>query len=226
MKKIINIMTIATMFVSCMVVPLTANAVSAEKTGQQEKTIINVDEEKLIPYIYDENQKFTHDCVLVCLKRSYGGLNKEWEISDFPVSNLESVTDLTYMEMTPERQAEYLDEVDFHQILKFTLTEQSFDAVMKAIDEFEKCEGVLSVEPNCISKNNEVLKGDSNCDGIVDMADVVLIMQALANPNKYGIDGTAEHHLIEQGKLNGDMDGDGLTVGDAQAIQSILLGMG
>ncbi|WP_295090888.1 dockerin type I repeat-containing protein [Ruminococcus sp.] len=67
--------------------------------------------------------------------------------------------------------------------------------------------------------------GDSNCDYEVDMADAVLIMQALANPNKYGIDGTAEHHLTSIGKENGDMDGDGLTVGDAQAIQEKLLGL-
>ena len=70
-----------------------------------------------------------------------------------------------------------------------------------------------------------VVKGDANCDGQVDLSDAVMIMQALANPNKYGIDGTAEHHLTEQGKLNGDMDGDGLTVGDAQAIQKKLLGL-
>ena len=57
------------------------------------------------------------------------------------------------------------------------------------------------------------------------MADAVLIMQALANPNKYGIDGTAEHHLTSIGKENGDMDGGGLTVGDAQAIQKYLLGI-
>ena len=68
-----------------------------------------------------------------------------------------------------------------------------------------------------------VVKGDANCDGDVDMADAVLIMQALANPNKYGENGTAENHLTAQGKENGDLDGDGLTVGDAQAIQKKLL---
>jgi hypothetical protein len=67
------------------------------------------------------------------------------------------------------------------------------------------------------------VKGDANCDGERDMSDVVLIMQALANPNKYGENGTAELHLTAQGKANADMDGDGLTVGDAQAIQKILL---
>ncbi|WP_303838805.1 dockerin type I repeat-containing protein [Ruminococcus flavefaciens] len=67
------------------------------------------------------------------------------------------------------------------------------------------------------------LKGDANCDGTTDMSDVVLIMQALANPNKYGENGTAEVHLTAQGKANADMDGDGLTVGDAQKIQLKLL---
>ena len=68
--------------------------------------------------------------------------------------------------------------------------------------------------------------GDTNCDGQVDMADAVLIMQALANPDRYGVKGTALNHLTEQGKINGDMNGDGLTVGDAQAIQNKLLGIG
>ncbi len=69
------------------------------------------------------------------------------------------------------------------------------------------------------------MKGDSNCDGQMDMSDVVLIMQALANPNKYGEKGTAKVHLTAQGKENADMDGNGLTVGDAQKIQLKLLGL-
>ncbi len=75
--------------------------------------------------------------------------------------------------------------------------------------------------------NNEITvnAGDTNCDGVIDMSDAVLIMQALANPNKYGVDGTEEIHLTEQGKINADIAGDGLTVGDAQSIQKILLGL-
>jgi len=76
-----------------------------------------------------------------------------------------------------------------------------------------------------VSEMPVTLKGDANCDGQVDLSDAVMIMQALANPNKYGIGGTAEKHLTEQGQINGDMDGDGLTVGDAQAIQRKLLGL-
>ena len=51
-------------------------------------------------------------------------------------------------------------------------------------------------------------------------------MQALANPNKYGVGGTADKPLTEQGKLNGDVDKDvvGLTANDALKIQEYLIG--
>jgi endoglucanase len=59
--------------------------------------------------------------------------------------------------------------------------------------------------------------GDTNCDGTVELADAILIMQYLANPNKYSI--------TEQGKLNGDVDKtvNGLTSNDALRIQEYLL---
>lgn len=69
------------------------------------------------------------------------------------------------------------------------------------------------------------VKGDANGDGQVDMSDVVLIMQALANPNKYGIEGTDPKHISENGFKYADSDGDGLTVNDALRIQQYLLGI-
>ena len=70
-------------------------------------------------------------------------------------------------------------------------------------------------------------KGDANCDGAVDMSDVVLIMQSLANPDKYGEKGTDKLHITEQGKLNGDVEASskGLTSNDALEIQKYLLGL-
>ena len=69
--------------------------------------------------------------------------------------------------------------------------------------------------------------GDSNCDGVVELADAILIMQALANPNKYGKGGTDAHAFGEQGWINADCDGEkGVTNNDAQAIQMYLLGKG
>ena len=71
----------------------------------------------------------------------------------------------------------------------------------------------------------EPVKGDANCDGELSMADAVLIMQSIANPAKFGIEGTDEHHITEQGKKNADIAGenDGVTNADALAIQKKLL---
>ena len=64
-----------------------------------------------------------------------------------------------------------------------------------------------------------ILEGDVNCDGTVDMADAVLIMQYLSNPNKY--------QLTDIGRLNGDIDGksNGITLTDVLAIQNRLLNL-
>ena len=74
--------------------------------------------------------------------------------------------------------------------------------------------------------DDKTVYGDANCDGGVDMSDAVLIMQSLANPNKYGLNGTDSRHITEQGQLNGDVDtsAKGITANDALRIQEYLLG--
>lgn len=62
------------------------------------------------------------------------------------------------------------------------------------------------------------VSGDSNCDEEMNMADAVLIMQSIANPDKYSI--------TAQGKFNADADDDGITNADALAIQKKLLKLG
>lgn len=67
------------------------------------------------------------------------------------------------------------------------------------------------------------VQGDANCDGKVNMGDVVLIMQSIANPDKYGLNGTDDTHITAQGSFNADMNDDGITTGDALTIQKMLL---
>ncbi|MBO7472748.1 MAG: leucine-rich repeat protein, partial [Ruminococcus sp.] len=76
------------------------------------------------------------------------------------------------------------------------------------------------------SENLSERPGDANCDGTIDLADAVIIMQALANPDKYGLNGTAEKHITLQGITNGDVDKtvSGITSNDALRIQEYLLG--
>ena len=66
--------------------------------------------------------------------------------------------------------------------------------------------------------------GDANCDGKVNLADAVLIMQYKANPTKYGVG--AELGITEKGLENADVcdRGDGVTTKDALSIQKYLLG--
>ena len=68
--------------------------------------------------------------------------------------------------------------------------------------------------------------GDANSDESVDMSDVVMIMQALANPNKYGLNGSDEHHITKYGIANADVNlQSGMTVEDALCLQQFLLGI-
>ena len=59
------------------------------------------------------------------------------------------------------------------------------------------------------------------------MADAVLIMQYISNPNRFGLNGTDEHHMTQEGLDNSDVDGknNGVTNSDAVSIQKYLLGV-
>ena len=64
-----------------------------------------------------------------------------------------------------------------------------------------------------------VIYGDANCDGETNMADAVLIMQCIGNPDKY--------QLNSEGENNADVynRGDGVTNKDALSIQKYKLGI-
>ena len=70
-------------------------------------------------------------------------------------------------------------------------------------------------KPTNSSSSSEILYGDANEDGEVNVADAVMIMQVLSNPNDY--------KFTKQGQKNADVvgKGDGVTAKDALAIQMI-----
>lgn len=89
------------------------------------------------------------------------------------------------------------------------------DKVAKDVD----CELVAYDGVKIGSGEDKINYGDVNEDGKVSLADAVLIMQALSNPDEY--------KLSEQAQNNADVveRGDGLTPKDALAIQMIDLGL-
>ena len=89
-----------------------------------------------------------------------------------------------------------------------------FDNVVEASEEdpTEPSSEEESTEPD------DVLIGDANEDGLVNMADAVYIMQCASNPDKY--------QLTEKGAKNADVDGSGdVTNKDALKIQQFKLGL-
>ena len=85
--------------------------------------------------------------------------------------------------------------------------------------------GETPTKPSESTGGDEVLRGDANCDGSVDLADAVLVMQYSANPDVYGLN--KAEGISEQGAENADVvgDGDGITNLDALQIQKYKLGL-
>ncbi len=79
--------------------------------------------------------------------------------------------------------------------------------------------------PTSLPDATATMYGDANCDGKVNLGDVVLIMQSIANEPKYGLKGSDASHITLQGLANADVygGGDGVTNMDAQRIQMYLL---
>lgn len=76
-----------------------------------------------------------------------------------------------------------------------------------------------------VTPDPDVKYGDADCDGDVKLNDAVLVMQAVGNPDIYGVNGTDKTHITAKGLDNADVSnrGDLLTNADALAIQKYLL---
>lgn len=72
---------------------------------------------------------------------------------------------------------------------------------------------------------DDLLYGDANTDGKVDISDAVMILQAIANKDKYGLTGNDPTHITESGWRNADCSsvGDGVTTKDALAVQKYII---
>lgn len=86
---------------------------------------------------------------------------------------------------------------------------------------------IVDSDTKIVPEFSVTMKGDANCDDEVNMADAVLVMQALSNPDDYGFAIGRRYGITKQGILNADVygDGDGITIVDAQMIQSYKLGI-
>lgn len=140
------------------------------------------------------------------------------------VTSVEAIVDIT--EVTAVTSAEATDDVI--EVTAVTIAEEpeisTEETVPEKVELPEEQTPILVIGAEVPSA--ETIKGDANCDNDVDMADAVLIMQSIANPGKFGVNGTDKNRITEQGSKNADITGnnDGVTNADALAVQKKLLG--
>ena len=139
---------------------------------------------------------------------------KNYLNSLYNVTSLGLPEELNFVDVHASQDLQKLEEIVYN----------GTDEQWKNIDIREQNDPLRKVKIVLPAKEEHIY-GDANGDGEIDMSDVVLIMQALANPNKFGVNGTAEKHITADGFKYADADGDGLTVNDALRIQQYLLGL-
>lgn len=135
---------------------------------------------------------------------------------------------------TPVKDAQYIwmkdgNPIDGAEGTSYTITSASENSVgaysvkITAKDGTEKTAPIADIKE--VKGGTDILYGDANCNGIVDLSDAVLIMQSVSNPDRYGMSGSDKSHITEKGQDNGDVSdrGDGITVRDALAIQKYML---
>lgn len=85
----------------------------------------------------------------------------------------------------------------------------------------------VSVPVTIVKAEEKVVFGDANCDSDINIADTVIILQSISNPDAFGVYGSNPTHITEQGMKNADCSnvGDGVTGSDALAIQKLSLGL-
>ena len=149
-------------------------------------------------------------------------------IAEFPhlglkLNDIDAEYGKHYMNCRKDRNAEPMD--IFNEMKKLSETVSGLDAVFIQTE-------VWLENPDmyyCSYCNSPTLidglTGDANVDGDMDLSDAVMVMQSLADPDKYGTNGTDERHLTAQGEKNADIagDNDGVTNLDALAVQKKLL---
>ena len=64
----------------------------------------------------------------------------------------------------------------------------------------ETVDGSIKVASGSSTTVGDKLRGDANCDDKVDLSDAVLILQSIANADKYGENGTDESHITSRDK--------------------------
>lgn len=122
---------------------------------------------------------FTDDVVLIAFKHENSIINKVWTPEDFPeCDNIASVVDITYTENSQEWIDEYLQKVEFRQLIALHLEETGKDKVLEAIEQLETRTDVKTVDVNSILEECATVPNDVTYQEEYDPFDLVDLYEA------------------------------------------------
>jgi|GEM_PF-7047257 len=104
--------------------------------------------------INDNNDDFLPGSIGVVIKKSLSEVNKEWNATDFPEIDIESIEDET--KITGNISDTLLNLENFHQILNITLKDKSKEGVLRAINQLQNNPNIEYVGPNYIIHGDSV----------------------------------------------------------------------
>lgn len=170
-----------------------------------------------------------HDDYITSLEKNYVTIPTYYDIKSTPVADDMHFTELINDDVKGYETFELPEVTSQGAFFWFQIINTDKDSIHNATDSLNDNIKILDKEfngdfLNALHKSANKLSGDSNCDGEVNMADAVLIMQYLSSPDRYT--------LTAQGKINADCtsrqeyifnSGDGVTNADALEIQRYIL---
>lgn len=107
-----------------------------------------------------------------------------------------------------------------------TIIEVSSSATTESTTSEDPTTSTEKITHTVVYPTEEPDYGDANCDGDINMSDVVMVMQACLNPKKYGVNGSSADRISEKGERNANVDGkEGIGANDALVIQKFTLSL-
>ena len=167
----------------------------------------------------------------VAIGEKYYWVNMQWEttksglIKFAPAENIYNIT-------LPDDDTNYAEDENINAEVKKILAETTNFQWQKwyaqnAAEESIPTDDIklLGVYIDSEVPTPDLIWGDANCDGEVRLNDAILVLQAIGNPEKYGVNGSDETHITEHGMQNADVFeyGSGLSSQDALQIQKYTL---
>ena len=149
----------------------------------------------------------------------YYWANVKWEATksgDIKISLADDIYNVT--EGTDEVEDEAVIAAVKAAIVKETKFQGQIWYASDAAGKAASTKGVNISAAYVLNSSGAIIWGDANCDEAVNMADAVMIMQSITNPDKY--------QLSPKGEKQADADGSGdITNKDALAIQKLKLNL-